>query len=105
MHLRSLFTVFALAGTILTAGGCGVSHSDLERYATVSQLDLLRGELKAELQRVEESSAKAEQSATTASNSAQTAAASAQTAAAHAEATSAKARANCATQERKASQS
>ena len=78
MQLRSLFTVFALAGTILTAGGCGVSHSDLERYATVSQLDLLRGELEAELQRVQESSTKAEQLATTASNSAQTAAASAQ---------------------------
>ena len=62
MQLRSLFTAFALAGTILTAGGC-VTHSDLERYATVSQLDTLRGELKAELQRVEESSTKAEQSA------------------------------------------
>ena len=90
MQLRSLFTAFALAGTILTAGGC-VTHSDLERYATVSQLDTLRGELKAELQRVEESSTKAEQSATTASNSAQTAAASAQAAAARAEAASAKA--------------
>lgn len=91
MQLPSLFTVFALVGTIFTAGGCGVSHSDLERYATVSQVDLLRGELKAELQRVEENSTKAEQSATAASNSAQAAAASAQAAAARAEAASQKA--------------
>ena len=91
MQLRSLFTAFVLAGAILTAGGCGVSRSDLDRYATVSQLDLLRGELKAELQRLQESSSRAEQLATTASNSAQNAAASAQNAAAQAEAAAQKA--------------
>jgi hypothetical protein len=91
MHLRSLFTVFALAGTILTAGGCGVSHSDLERYATVSQLDTVRGELMAEMQKVLESSAKIEQSTAAAANSAQAASAAAQTAAASAQNSSQKA--------------
>jgi hypothetical protein len=91
MQLRSLFSMFVLAGAILSAGGCGVTHSDLERYATVSQFDLLRGELKAELQSLRESSTRTEQLATTASNSAQTAAASAQSAAARAESAAQKA--------------
>lgn len=90
MQLRSLFTVFAMAGPILTVGGC-VTQSDLERYATVGQLDMLRGELKAELQKVQESSARAEQLATTASDSAQNAAARAETASRKAETASQKA--------------
>lgn len=90
MQLRSVFTVFALTGTILTAGGC-VTQSDLERYATVGQLDTLRGELKSELLRVQESATRAEQMATAASQSAQSAAANAETASRRAETASQKA--------------
>jgi hypothetical protein len=66
MQLRSLSTAFVLIGTILTAGGC-VTESDLDKYATDGDLDALRGELMAEVQRVQESSSRAEQLATSAS--------------------------------------
>jgi hypothetical protein len=79
MQLRSPFTAFVLAGAVLTAGGC-VTQSDLDKYATEGDLETLRSELRAELQRVQESSTRAEQLATAASESAASAAANAETA-------------------------
>ena len=79
MQFRSLSTAFVMIVTILAAGGC-VTESDLDKYATDGDLDALRSELMAEVQRVQESSSRAEQLATSASQSAQSAAANAETA-------------------------
>ena len=63
-------------GFVVLTGGC-VSHSDLNAYATKSDLAALRSELTSEIQKAQDSAQKAQSEAAAASDSAQKAAASA----------------------------
>jgi outer membrane murein-binding lipoprotein Lpp len=63
---RSRLAIIALTATMLTVGGC-VTQSDLNSYATKSDLAALRSELMTEITKAQDSAQRAEQEAAAAS--------------------------------------
>jgi len=76
MALNSRFTMIALTAAMLATAGCA-TRSDLDAYATKSDLAALRSELMTEIQKAQDTAQRADQNAATAAEAAQKAAADA----------------------------